>query len=119
QNRRARMRGGAKADDLRPETDWLVVPVTSDVIEGDVNRHGSESCRLATRGRSEFRREERILYSLAGKVHFCLERVEIFMEAGIEDFVDVRERQFRAEFTEHLLARTAEHAGRRAGDGVE
>src|SRR5215216_2571644 len=91
QNLRAAMRRWTQSDQVRPMGNGLVVRVVSLVVEGDVNGHWKSlhlllHCALHWLGHLES--EERLVDSRRYLVHAALQVVEVFVESGVNDFIN-------------------------------
>ena len=82
--------------------DWFVVSILRFVIEGDVDGHRFLRSLLSlvlnhALGRlRSFEGKKCFVDARAHLVHLGLQLVQIFVQAGIDDFIDAREGEIRA-----------------------
>src|SRR5690348_4893904 len=103
------MRSRTQSHDVRAVPDRFVVGVTSFMIERDVNGHRVLLSKLQSlglllerpfRGVRGFERKEGLVNSRPDLVHSGLQVVEIFVQTGMDDFIDAGERKIGTKLPE-------------------
>ena len=139
-DRRPAVRRGPQPDDVRRQRNGAIVAIACAMGQRDVNGHDSLSghsrssqkrcapralyCdavgaprRISARRRGRHRPGKELLIDpLPHEIHPCLQSIEILVQAGRDDVVHLRVREFRTQLAEQLLSGIAEHADRRSRD---